>query len=88
MKISELPLEVKEKALEYQKPHLPTIKEKELDEINAAFIWGDTKEGSDYWGEWHHKKADLTLIAVRDLRNLNPDNDEFCRVFDEFIKEK
>lgn len=56
MYISELPQDVKEKALEYQR------KEKSYNEttdiLAAAFDWQNTTEGYDYWNDWHEKKSD------------------------------
>lgn len=50
MKISELPQEIKEKALEYVL-HIKT------DDLDGAFRWRDTKEGQDYWQYWCAKSA-------------------------------
>ena len=47
MKISELPQEIKEKALEYAV--------QKTDDLVASFIWRDTKEGFDYWYYWYEK---------------------------------
>ena len=49
MKISELPQEIKEKALEYAVDNV-------TDSLASAFIWGDTKEGYHYWDYWYEKK--------------------------------
>ena len=48
MKISELPKEIKEKALEYAV--------RKTDDLAGAFRWRDTKEGLDYWEYWREKK--------------------------------
>ena len=47
MKISELPQEIKEKALEYAV--------QKTDDLVASFIWRETKEGFDYWYYWCRK---------------------------------
>jgi len=46
MKISELPKEIREKALMYQKRDGDDL---ETDNLLYAFCWSDTKEGNDYW---------------------------------------
>ena len=51
MKISELPQEVKEKALEYQR-NADEGWNKTTDILESAFIWRFTKEGVEYWYEW------------------------------------
>ena len=48
MKISELPQEIKEKALEYSV-------DKATDKLGLAFSWRNTKEGFDYWYHWYEK---------------------------------
>ena len=48
MKISELPQEIKEKALGYAV--------QKTDDLLAAFKWRDTKEGHDFWEYWYEKK--------------------------------
>jgi hypothetical protein len=57
MKISELPLEVKELALLRQKEEKDDDYEKTTQDLADAFCWGQTKEGFDYWNEWDDKKA-------------------------------
>lgn len=47
MKISELPQDLKEKALEYQRNNLSF--DKESDSLVYAFNWENTKEGPDFW---------------------------------------
>jgi hypothetical protein len=46
MKISELPKEIRKKALEYQKKDGQDLK---TDNLKKAFAWYDTKEGGSYW---------------------------------------
>lgn len=48
MKISELPREIREKALEY-------AGHTEIDDLSDSFIWGNTKEGYYYWDYWYEK---------------------------------
>ena len=56
MKISELPQEVKAKALEYQKNDRSPFCNKESDDLNDAFGWDYTEEGYDYWNKWYDEK--------------------------------
>jgi hypothetical protein len=62
MKISELPRELREKALRYQKAD---VCNKETDNIGFAFNWGDTKEGYAYWKELHHADPDKKIVDNR-----------------------
>jgi hypothetical protein len=59
MKISELPPNIREKALKYQRNETDPTYSKETDIIEYAFDWENTKEGDDYWLELNDKKADL-----------------------------
>ena len=58
MKISELPKEVREKALEYQKNETDDIFYKDSDILSLAFDWHNKKEGSAYWSNWHEKEPE------------------------------
>ena len=49
MKISELPKEIIEKALEYRN-------DLKTDNLVEAFSWGCTKEGYSYWNDLHEAK--------------------------------
>lgn len=49
MKISELPKEIREKALKYQRNEKTDDYEKKTDILIKAFSWYDTKEGWAYW---------------------------------------
>lgn len=60
MKISELPKEIKEKALEYQKTETNVNYSKKTDILTSAFNWRNTKEGFKYWNKWE----DSTSITV------------------------
>lgn len=52
MRISELPQDVKEKALEYQRNYNTSLGNKKTDTLESAFDWGETKEGYKYWVDW------------------------------------
>ncbi len=65
MKISELPLEVKELALLRQQERPIVL---ESDYLDDAFSWFYTEEGTTYWNEWHLKdfvepKTDKEIIT-------------------------
>lgn len=49
MKISELPQQIREKALEYQKNETSTHRSKTTDDLFYAFDWHKTPDGSCYW---------------------------------------
>jgi hypothetical protein len=51
MEISQLPKEVKEKALEYQRSANERWN-KTTDNLLFSFNWKDTKEEGPYWGHW------------------------------------
>jgi len=51
MKISELPKEIREKALEYQ-AHSSNKFDKNTDNLLHAFNWASTTEGKAYWNDW------------------------------------
>lgn len=55
MKISELPEEVKLKALEYQKND--PNNDKSTDDLDSAFTFENTIEGHRYWFDWHKKQS-------------------------------
>jgi hypothetical protein len=55
MKISQLPKEVKEKALEYQK-NANKDWNKTTDYLGHAFDWDHTIEREDYWNDWEDKE--------------------------------
>jgi len=70
MKISQLPPDVKEKALYYFNND-PCNKGKDLiDNIEDSFEWGKTKEGHNYWADWYDKefieiKEDSIVESIR-----------------------
>jgi hypothetical protein len=51
MKISQLPQEVKEKALKYQR-NADKSWSKTTDRLVLAFDWHETEERENYWSEW------------------------------------
>lgn len=59
MKISELPQEIREKALEYQRNETDFTYSKESNLLQDAFNWEQTDEDFDYWLELCNKKPDL-----------------------------
>jgi hypothetical protein len=60
MKISQLPPEIKEKAIAYRENTDQDFWGKESDNLIVAFHWCKTSEGSDFWNEWHLKPYDIT----------------------------
>ncbi len=50
MKISELPKEIREKALEYREKETKHYN-RESDDLMIAFCWESTKEGYSYWND-------------------------------------
>jgi hypothetical protein len=59
MKISQLPQEIKELALlNIQNQETRIIK----DCLSMSFSWNETKQGHEFWDDWHYKefKAELT----------------------------
>ena len=56
MKISELPQEVKKKALEYQRNNKDKYYDKNTDILSDAFNWKITFEDYDYWDDWDNKE--------------------------------
>jgi hypothetical protein len=56
MKISELPEEVKLKAL-YNKNK--DDDKRDTDDLGDAFFWDDTEEGYQYWEQWDDKEIDF-----------------------------
>jgi len=49
MKISELPQEIREKALEYQRNEKDIAYRKDSNDLGSSFDWESTKEGYAYW---------------------------------------
>jgi hypothetical protein len=61
MKISQLPQEVKEKALEYQR-NASNLFNKDTDGLEYAFDWSITKEECDYWHEWFNSSSPKKIM--------------------------
>jgi hypothetical protein len=57
MKISELPEEVREFALNYQLKERDSYYSKITANLGDAFDWAETKEGASYWGGWNEKQS-------------------------------
>jgi hypothetical protein len=68
MKISQLPEDVKVKALENQKNAVIGWGKK-TDNLVDAFDWEDTKEGHDYWREWY--KGDFIEVTWKGKTTSN-----------------
>jgi hypothetical protein len=74
MKISQLPKEVKEKALQYQK-NSNSDYDKNTDNLIDAFHWDATEERECYWSDWNNKKFIksknyLDFMSFEDLDSL------------------
>ncbi len=58
MLISELPQELKELALEYQRNEKDIeFFTKDSDDLNLAFDWEESKEGWVFWIELHNREV-------------------------------
>lgn len=55
MKISELPIEIKNKAIWYRS-RTKYQKNKDSNLLEHAFYWNKTTEGTDFWNYWCEKK--------------------------------
>jgi hypothetical protein len=70
MKISELPQEVKEKALEYQR-NADENWEKTTDNLEYAFDWRNTNEEEDYWSECNRWSApEIIMYSEEEVKNI------------------
>ena len=65
MKISELPKEIREKALEYQRNAIGYDKTSDL--LVDAFNWISTKEGCSYWNDLDDAKPAETKPAQYEI---------------------
>lgn len=78
MKISELPEDVRKKALNYQKEQFRKTKGMTFafksDILAAAFDWEQTIEGFDYWNEWSLKKPLFTETITNPYVKNNYDS--------------
>ena len=73
MKISELPNEVRLKALERQRTEIRESYNRKTDDLSFAFNWGNTIEGEDYWFDWHKKQSLMHTFknkTAEDLPNI------------------
>lgn len=58
MKISELPQEIRELALKYQRDEKDDRNfSKKTDELSDAFNWTNTPQGINFWSDWSLKKT-------------------------------
>ena len=75
MKISQLPPDVKEKALYYQKKD-NSFYSNSSDLLHDAFDWDETKEGLHYWNDWDEKEFTEKDSIVESIRKqfLNRSN--------------
>jgi hypothetical protein len=76
MKISQLPPEIKEKAIAYRESADKEVWNTKSDILATAFDWYNTSEGRDYWNEWHNKPFDITL-QLQQLNKQYPNDLEF-----------
>jgi hypothetical protein len=76
MKISQLPPEIKEKAIAYRDNANQAYWDKESDNLAKAFDWYNTSERRDYWNEWHNKPFDTTY-KLQQLSKQYPNDLEF-----------
>jgi hypothetical protein len=58
MKISELPPDIREKALKYQRNEKSKMYSKVTNLLEGAFNWFDTMDGYDYWLELCNKESE------------------------------
>jgi hypothetical protein len=56
MKISQLPPEIKEKAIAYRDVAYQDVWNKKSDSLQIAFSWRETNEGFEYWENWAARK--------------------------------
>ena len=76
MKISQLPPEIKEKAIGYRDVADQGFWNKESDNLFFAFDWGNTEEGRFFWRDWNLKEYDLTH-QLQQLSTQYPNDLEF-----------
>jgi len=76
MKISQLPPEIKEKAIGYRENADQSCWDKESDSLQDAFTWSETIEGDRYWHDLHYKEYDLTY-QLQQLNQQYPNDLEF-----------
>jgi hypothetical protein len=76
MKISQLPPEIKEKAIAYKESADQQFFNKHSDNLFNAFDWFNTEEGRSYWQQWHLKEYDLKY-QLQQLSTQYPNDLEF-----------
>jgi hypothetical protein len=79
MKISQLPPEIKEKAIAHRDVANQDIWDKYSDNLADAFNWFNTQdksEGFEYWKNWDARKYDLTH-QLQQLSTQYPNDLEF-----------
>jgi len=76
MKISQLPPEIKEKAIGYRESADQEKYKKDSDNLLRAFYWRGTEEGYLYWNELHWKTFDLKE-KLQQLNQQYPNDLEF-----------
>jgi hypothetical protein len=76
MKISQLPPEIKEKAIAYRENADQGFWNTKSDNLQHAFNWLNTKEGRFFWRDWHLKEFDLTH-QLQQLSTQYPNDLEF-----------
>lgn len=71
MKISELPQDIKELALEYQKNEEDKKRfDNETDDLNYSFEWSKTIEGHAFWQELDSKEATIETLDFPKLKDI------------------
>jgi len=80
MKISQLPKEIREKALEYQRNETNN----NTDSLTGAFIWVKAKEGYDYWSDLNSTPPTESVFSkveemnIKHYDNTNGSIYKFC----------
>jgi len=73
MKISELPKEDREKAMEYQRDNTNEYYSKKTDILTDAFKWNSTKEGYDYWNNLYQSDPPIESVFSKvEETNIKP----------------
>jgi hypothetical protein len=93
MKISELPEDVRKKALNYQKQQVINTKGTKVfdyssNNLDAAFDWTATKEGEIYWSGWCSEKFEYDSNGVTQPKQYQIGIDTFQRSESNLTKEE
>ena len=93
MKISELPEDVRKKALNYQKQQVINTKGTKVfdyssNNLDDAFDWTATKEGEIYWSRWCSEKFEYDSNGVTQPKQYQIGIDTFQRSESNLIKEE